>query len=68
MIVLCKVAECKYCSSSGFCHNNFLVLTPQGFCGRIYNNGGVVKPDWNSFTEEQQTQKEEEKDDIEKNN
>ncbi|MBR3674010.1 MAG: hypothetical protein IKN65_07045 [Clostridia bacterium] len=69
MIVLCKVTECKYCSSSGFCHNKLLVLTPQGTCSRIYDNKGRMKPNWNFDEEEsQEEQKREEIDDTKKDN
>ena len=48
-MVLCKVTECYYCSDNGFCKSNFLKITPQGLCGRIYDNNGQVKADWNTL-------------------
>lgn len=45
--VICKAGSCNYCSPSGFCQNRFVVITSRGFCGRIYDNNGRIKADWN---------------------
>lgn len=54
MKVVCKADVCNYCSSNGFCTKDFVFITPQGFCGRIYNANGIAKQDWNTPIEQQE--------------
>lgn len=57
--IICKVGQCYYCSPSGFCQNHFVTIQQNGFCGRIYDNNGGLKQNWN-----QPIQPKERKDEI----
>lgn len=46
MTVYCKVQMCPYNSPSGFCRNKLVSITPNGNCGHIYTEQGVVKQNW----------------------
>lgn len=57
-MILCKVVNCNYHSVNGFCLNKFVTITPQGFCGRIYNSNGQMKLNWNTTIEERKQDEE----------
>ena len=46
MTVFCKVYACPYNSTSGFCKNKLVSITPNGSCGHIYTDQGAVKQNW----------------------
>lgn len=58
MKVVCKVKECYYRSSAGFCLHNILFVTPQGLCGWIFNDQGLMKVDWNKPLQQQEREEE----------
>ena len=46
MTVICKVTQCPYLSSRGFCRNKLLNITGNGLCGHIYDKRGQIKQNW----------------------
>ena len=52
MKIICKVNACRYCSTSNFCTKSFVFINAMGGCGRIYNNNGQVKANWNEQEDE----------------
>lgn len=53
MQIVCKIAECRYCSSNGFCTNDLVFITQRGQCGRVFDVNGNIKPGWNDTIKEQ---------------
>lgn len=41
-LIICKVRDCGYHSSSNFCLRPLTYINERGLCGYVYNNNGSV--------------------------